>query len=132
MKDNTNDFNFNILTDDKLVWLDKSDNINLTFLKPNNDSFIYKSITPEIEYKCRDKIILIVDKKNYQISIAFIYSGFYILIFYDSELNFKKGFEYYRENSMIYLLNKNLYILFGYTNIFLIDPKYLSSYFCIF
>ena len=122
-EENINDFNFNILTNDKLVWIDKYNYINLTILKPNNESYLYKKIT-----SYQDTKILIVDKNNNQIASAFIDIDYeiYILNFYDFELNFKKCFELYGENAMIYLLNKNLYILFGNANIYLIDAKYLE------
>ena len=129
------DFNYNILTNNKLIYLDKLHNITLMILKPNNESFIYKSFNYEIkEYKNKRKEmyrkIILVDKINNQIAIEFIYSYFGIITFYDFELNFKKSLKIqenvYTVNFSLFLLNKNLYILFGQNKIYLINTKYLE------
>ena len=119
---------FDVLTKNKLICIDRQSIMIIILNQINNNIFIYKSIS----FVRKRLGNILVDKSNSHLGIKYdkSYNSFqHVVDFYDFELNFKKSFVLGNEVdcnvSDIYLLNKELYIIFQ-EKIYLISAKYLE------
>ena len=81
---------FDVLSNDKLVIIDKLNNINI-MQKSNDNYFIYKSTKTEIKDGYINENIF-VDKKNHIFAICFLFNNSLFNYFYDFDLNLRKFF----------------------------------------